>query len=879
MLIGTLTPPAGTHTGSFSISSGAALELSFGVTINFNSGSSVSGAGTLRVPGSAANFNAGSSYGVGTPLILNGGLVNFSTGSAVTLVGLTFSSGSLQGTDAVTVTGSTTWTGGTMSGAAQTTPSGGLQISGGGGQLTTRTLVIPSTGTVTMSADLNSNNGTVNNSGLWDITNDADLNWNNGTVTFNNSGTFRKSGGSGLTSCNWNLFNNSGTVEVLIGTLSVPPYTQTAGSTIVHTALTSGTALSIQGGVVKGVGTITAPSISSSGEVSPGLSPGILTLSGAYTQNPAGRFRAEIGGLTPGTQHDRFDISGAASLSGELAVDVTGGFAPALGQTFTIMTHASRTGAFTSLRQTPSGVCGQDFSIIYNATSVVLQVVPGTCPDVDNDGFAVCCPNCVLASGDVCGDCNDGNAAINPSAPEVCDLVDNDCDAQIDEGFDQDGDGFTSCGGDCDDTRANVNPAAPEVCDLRDNDCDAQIDEGFDQDSDGFTSCGGDCNDANPAIRPGAAELCDGIDNNCNGIVDQELNPVPEQCNGADDNCNGLTDEGDPGGGGTCSTGELGVCEAGTLTCSSAMLICQRDRGPGPELCNGLDDDCDGITDEAADNDADGLDNCNDNCPDAFNPPSDCDGNPGTPAEQCDTDSDGIGDICDCTPADPLNPAPPEVGSSLLVSQQSGQTILTWGAAPGVGMYNVYRGYLTTGNLWLYNQQCLSAQVPATTAMDPLDPRSFTVFYYLVSNKCPGASESALGRDWQLIPTPQPFPCPASTLDDDGDGTEEAADNCPGFQNPTQGDADGDAHGDVCDNCVQDSNPTQDDLDGDGLGDICDPDRDGDGIPEDFDSNPGTSNPCTGGATMMCDDNCPLVANPGQQDADMDGIGNACDPN
>jgi hypothetical protein len=73
---------------------------------------------------------------------------------------------------------------------------------------------------------------------------------------------------------------------------------------------------------------------------------------------------------------------------------------------------------------------------------------------------------------------------------------------------------------------------------------------------------------------------------------------VWEVCDGQDNNQNGVVDEGDPEGNQECDTGELGRCSFGTTHCIAGVLECFRDNGPISELCNGVDDNCDGDTDE-----------------------------------------------------------------------------------------------------------------------------------------------------------------------------------------------------------------------------------------------------------------------------------------
>ena len=176
-------------------------------------------------------------------------------------------------------------------------------------------------------------------------------------------------------------------------------------------------------------------------------------------------------------------------------------------------------------------------------------------------------------------------------------------------------DGYVDDGTDCDDVDATVNPGAVEFCDGQDNDCDGELDEAdaygatawyADDDGDGFGDPGSeqmscdqplgyiedatDCDDAQAAINPAADELCDGLDNDCDGEED-EASALDASEWYADVDGDGY---GDPLAIETACDQPTGSV-ADSTDCDDADFAVN----PGAmETCNGVDDDCDGSTDE-----------------------------------------------------------------------------------------------------------------------------------------------------------------------------------------------------------------------------------------------------------------------------------------
>ena len=274
--------------------------------------------------------------------------------------------------------------------------------------------------------------------------------------------------------------------------------------------------------------------------------------------------------------------------------------------------------------------------------------------DADGDGFGI--GEALKMHSDpgngytiVSGDCDDFDKDINPGRLEVCNGFDDDCNGIADDGIafssyftDLDNDGFgteesksfcsdpgmgyTIINGDCDDVNGTVHPGSKEICNGFDDDCNGIADDGIftvyytDLDNDGFgtdefktfcndpgigyTTMKGDCDDADASINPASAETENNFDDDCNGVKDDGI-IFTTYFTDLDNDGFGTEETKsfsyDPGKGYSTTGGD---CDDANRKISPAA----------GEICNGIDDDCNGIIDEGlafttyyADQDGDGF--------------------------------------------------------------------------------------------------------------------------------------------------------------------------------------------------------------------------------------------------------------------------------
>ncbi len=200
--------------------------------------------------------------------------------------------------------------------------------------------------------------------------------------------------------------------------------------------------------------------------------------------------------------------------------------------------------------------------------------------------------------------CDDGIACTTDSCSE-------ESRGCVHRAVDADGDGVASIrcvdlrgeplGRDCDDDDEGAFPGALEVCHLAGEveDCDPSSRGGLDADEDGFedarccngvgpSACGDDCNDAARGAHPGATEVCNGADDDCDGRIDEGVTVTVYR--DADGDGRGVASE--P----IAACAETSGYSVHDDDCDDTSAL----RSPVlPEVCDGIDNDCDGTPDPA----------------------------------------------------------------------------------------------------------------------------------------------------------------------------------------------------------------------------------------------------------------------------------------
>jgi len=316
----------------------------FPVSSVMNGSATIAGGGTLAISAGSHTWNDGFTVTGAGAVDQTGGTVTVAPGATASVSGYILAGGTLQGAGTLSVTANMNWTGGSMTGSPGITrveSGGGFAATGAATRTLTRDIENAGTWLWTGTGAISSNSHMFTNlagaafntdaTGLWDFVSSSGAETH---TAFNNFGVLVRTG-TGTTSFEATVVN-SGTVDAQAGTIAFP-----AGFSFSHEA----------GGVLQGGGTIALAGAIPlfEGDVRPGTSPGILTIDGPLPQTAVSTLFIEVGGTTPGTQHDLLHVTGLATLSGALSVEMIGGFVPAPFDTIPILAFGGRSGTFPVL--------------------------------------------------------------------------------------------------------------------------------------------------------------------------------------------------------------------------------------------------------------------------------------------------------------------------------------------------------------------------------------------------------------------------------------------------------------------------------------------------------------------------------------------------
>jgi uncharacterized repeat protein (TIGR01451 family) len=396
---------SGTDNGIFGAYTPGTIEFSATSTTLTNN-SQVFGTGAVGFP--AGSTIVQGFFGMGTTA-LSGGSVEID--SAATTNAFTFTAGKLDVEGALTITGSGTWSGGTLTGL-----SGSLFV-GNGATLTIDANggfpiiagKLENDGTTIYDSTLNplelDNSGEIYNTGLFDIQTDVKIIAKTGVVIssrrvataapsqhrrvarnaiivccsplINNVGTLKKSAGPGTLDFQPE-FDTTGTFNILSGTIQFDAagVFQNGGTTTLGPGniKMNGAPYSLTSGEFQGAGTLTGDLDSAGGDVAPGGpgAIGTINVSGNYTQGSAASLTLEAASLA---SYDILSASGTTTLDGTLNVSLISGYLPANGDSLQPHTFASRTGDF-AIKNLPTWAAGHgSFSQTYTSTALVLTAV------------------------------------------------------------------------------------------------------------------------------------------------------------------------------------------------------------------------------------------------------------------------------------------------------------------------------------------------------------------------------------------------------------------------------------------------------------------------------------------------------------------------